>query len=89
MICSNFKHSPVFRIGGDEFAVLLKGQDFDNRDSLMKKLWVMMIENKTSGLVTVAGGISRFKRGQDIRMQDVFERADQAMYVNKQQLKGI
>ena len=28
IICQYFSHSQVFRIGGDEFAVVLEGQDF-------------------------------------------------------------
>ena len=89
IICCNFKHSPVFRIGGDEFAVLLKGRDFDDRDTLMEQLQLVMIRNKIKGLVTVAGGISGYERGKDIRVQDVFKRADKAMYLNKQRLKSI
>ena len=34
MICRVFKHSPVFRIGGDEFAVILQDEDYRNRDAL-------------------------------------------------------
>ena len=33
MICSVFKRSPVFRIGGDEFVVILQGQDYKNREN--------------------------------------------------------
>jgi diguanylate cyclase (GGDEF)-like protein len=29
IICKTFKHSPVFRIGGDEFAVLSQGEDYE------------------------------------------------------------
>jgi len=36
--CEIFKHSPVFRIGDDEFVVILQGIDFKNIDSLTKKL---------------------------------------------------
>lgn len=36
--CEIFKHSPVFRSGDDEFAVILQGIDFKNIDSLTKKL---------------------------------------------------
>ena len=34
MICRIFKHSPVFRIGGDEFAVVLQNADYQNRKEL-------------------------------------------------------
>lgn len=38
MICEAFKHSPVFRIGGDEFAVILRGQDYNNRAAITSEL---------------------------------------------------
>ena len=38
MICDAFKHSPVFRIGGDEFVVLLQGTDYENRRQIYDKL---------------------------------------------------
>ncbi len=88
LICNNFKHSPVFRIGGDEFVVLLKGQDFETRDHLMEQFSEIMDDNKVKGFVTVASGISLFDRTKDNRLQDVFERADKAMYTNKKILKG-
>ncbi|MBQ4444062.1 MAG: hypothetical protein II896_05380 [Clostridia bacterium] len=31
LICNQFKHSPVYRNGGDEFVVLPEGEDYDNR----------------------------------------------------------
>ena len=37
LICRVFQHSPVFRTGGDEFVVVLKGEDFENRDELLQK----------------------------------------------------
>lgn len=88
LICNNFKHSPVFRIGGDEFVALLKGQDFESREHLMEQFSEIMDENKIKGLVTVAAGISVFVSGKDNRLQDVFERADKAMYINKKILKS-
>ena len=84
MICTTFKHSPVFRIGGDEFAVLLKGQDYENRLALMNTLRGAVARNRADGLVTVASGISEYAPGTDMRVQDVFERADNAMYDNKE-----
>ncbi|MBR6003688.1 MAG: GGDEF domain-containing protein [Lachnospiraceae bacterium] len=38
LICVTFEHSPVFRIGGDEFAIILKGQDYHNYDVLADTL---------------------------------------------------
>lgn len=87
LICNIFKHSPVFRIGGDEFVILLKGSDFENRTELMKALSNCIMENKQNKLVTIASGISDFELESDASMQQVFERADAAMYINKKTFK--
>ena len=88
IICNTFKHSPVFRIGGDEFVVLLKGSDYEERNALMAEFGRRQIENKKSGVVTLAYGFSEFQPERDIRVQDVFERADNLMYENKRFIKG-
>lgn len=88
VICNTFKHSPVFRIGGDEFAVILKGQDYLSRMELMKQMIQYLDANKHNGMVLLASGISDFHHEQDIRVQDVFERADMRMYLNKKQCKA-
>ena len=87
VICDVFDHSPVFRIGGDEFAVIVKDRDFERRSELMKKLSEIQQENWQKGLVTLACGISEFTPNEDIRVQDVFERADSLMYINKKIIK--
>ena len=38
LICDIFKHSPVFRIGGDEFVAVLTGDDYENRFNLKDQL---------------------------------------------------
>ena len=88
IICNTFKHSPVFRIGGDEFAVILKGSDYNNRSELMVQLDQVLQENKHEGVVPIAAGISDFVPQQDMRVQDVFERADDLMYNNKEHCKA-
>ncbi|MCR5718198.1 MAG: GGDEF domain-containing protein [Oscillospiraceae bacterium] len=87
IICDTFKHSPVFRIGGDEFTVILRGTDYEHRQQLMQKLTIIMLEHMQSGKVTLASGLSVFDKSQDMRVQDVFERADSAMYENKKRFK--
>ena len=89
IICRLFDHSPVFRIGGDEFVVILKGADYDNRLDLLKKLYNKMIENRREGLVTLAYGMAEYCRNVDNRVQDVFERADNLMYANKNRFKNL
>ena len=36
MICDVYKHSSVFRVGGDEFVTLLQGEDYDRRRELLE-----------------------------------------------------
>ena len=88
MICDSFKHSPVFRIGGDEFAVFLEGTDYWVRERIMKQFDSRIEENAASGDVVVAAGISEFIKGKDSSCMDVFERADQQMYLRKRELKA-
>ena len=45
MLCEYFKHSPVYRVGGDEFVVLLQGRDYDSRAEIMKNINVKIEEN--------------------------------------------
>ncbi|MBR5089860.1 MAG: GGDEF domain-containing protein [Ruminiclostridium sp.] len=87
IICHTFKHSPVFRVGGDEFAVILSGSDYKDRGVLMGRIESIVKENKRTRLVTVAGGISSFDPKTDRCVRDVFERADAAMYENKKMFK--
>ena len=89
IICNIFKRSPVFRIGGDEFAVLLNGSDFDKSQQLMENLIKELEKNKTGGIKPLAVGLSEFNPLTDIRVQDVFERADKLMYADKLACKKI
>ncbi|WP_156036737.1 GGDEF domain-containing protein [Ruminococcus sp. HUN007] len=88
VICNAFSHSPVFRIGGDEFAVILKGRDYDCRSDLMEQMFSTLENSKTNGLVLFAAGISEFDPDMDLRVQDVFERSDKLMYENKIRCKS-
>jgi diguanylate cyclase (GGDEF)-like protein len=89
IICNIFKHSPVFRIGGDEFAIIMKGSDYDERTHLMEELNKVLEANKHNGMVILAAGISDFDPDLDMRVQDVFERADNLMYDNKKICKAL
>ena len=88
IICDTFKHSPVFRVGGDEFAVLLKGNDYEHRKQLMQQLTIISLQHSQSGKVSLASGFAEFNRRQDARVKDVFERADAALYESKKRFKS-
>ncbi|SEQ52257.1 diguanylate cyclase (GGDEF) domain-containing protein [Lachnospiraceae bacterium NE2001] len=87
MICRVFKHSPVYRIGGDEFVVILKGEDFENRASLLGELRTQVQINKEEDKVVVASGLADYVPNADTALELVFEKADNEMYANKKELK--
>ena len=88
MICRIFSHSPVFRVGGDEFAVLLQGVDFENREELLNRFRIQVSSYMESGDgVVIASGMSEYKKGSDKKVSEIFDRADFLMYDNKKELK--
>ena len=88
LICRKFKHSPVYRIGGDEFVVMLEGDDFEHRKSLLAEFDTQIEENQKRGAVVVASGLAIYRPGQDNSYRRIFERADQRMYDRKGTLKA-
>ena len=87
LLCKLYAHSPVYRIGGDEFAVFLRGSDYENRADLLASLDRQAEENTGSGEPVVAAGMAEYSPG-DRKLHDTFERADQRMYERKKQLKS-
>ena len=93
LICRVFQHSPVFRIGGDEFSVILQNEDFRNRDALVREFEEGMAEISASTAnkweqVHIARGIAVYDQRNDKYVIDVVRRADKAMYENKRVRKA-
>lgn len=88
LICQHFKHSPVFRIGGDEFVAVLRGEDYINHKTLSDNFSQRIYEEKEKDGVIIASGFSAYRNGQDGSFMRVFERADQKMYKCKKDLKS-
>ena len=86
IICDTFKHSPVFRIGGDEFAVISQGNDYACIDELVARMDGQNARALQDGGIVIACGVSKYSG--DGRVAQVFERADQMMYENKNKLKA-
>ena len=84
-----FRNSPVFRIGGDEFAVILEGADHENRETLMDEFHRRVEENRKAGKALVAAGMAEYLPGIDFSFERVFKRADRQMYLRKEELKRL
>ncbi len=89
MIRDVFNHCSVYRIGGDEFAVVLAGADYEKRHQLIKQLRDESAENgKLRSGPEVACGLSEFDPQNDTSFTEVFKRADRDMYENKNKIKS-
>ena len=87
IICKQFKHSPVYRIGGDEFVAFLDGEDYANREQLVEEFNRTVEKNQVEGAVVIACGFAEFIPKQDKNYLKMFERADKQMYEKKCNLK--
>ena len=89
MLCRCYKHSPVYRIGGDEFAVLLQGQDYEAREELLQEVNAQIEVNLGSGGAVASIGMAVYEPDSGETFHEVFKRADGRMYERKMQLKGM
>ena len=93
LVCDVFKLSPVYRIGGDEFVVVCRGKDYQ-RVSVLVEQFKNRIDNADKSAnhdaehISAAIGYAVYNPKQDQEVDDVFRRADNAMYQNKRQLKN-
>ena len=92
-ICDLFKHSPVYRVGGDEFVVILQNQDYTNRKALLEQLRPYSRKRDYSLKepwlqLAFASGFSNYDPETDENYLQVFFRADAAMYLDKKSREG-
>ena len=93
LICEQFKRSPVYRIGGDEFVVILENSDYANREALIRELHEMIdrIHRQSTSLnndTSLAFGVAVFNPNKDFDYTAIFSRADAEMYENKKFIKN-
>lgn len=95
IVCSVFEHSPVFRIGGDEFVVILREADYKHIVGLEYKFNKQIDEiSRNEDLepweqVSAALGYALFDPEKDVSVENVFKRADKAMYAQKKKMKAV
>lgn len=94
IISSIFGQSPVFRIGGDEFVILLQGSDYDN---CAERITQFEEENRRMAAdnslqpwekVSAAIGAAFYDASVDDGLDSLFRRADHEMYDKKKDMKA-
>ena len=92
LICTTYKNSPVYRIGGDEFVALLEGKVLAQKDELMETFISEMNKLRNSDLppeekVSVAYGMA-YMCDPSESVDDVVKEADERMYETKKKMKA-
>lgn len=87
-----FKRSPVFRIGGDEFVVILQGHDMEDHVELIEQMhekakeeYIALGDNLVP--ISIACGVALYGEHGDEQFNEVLNRADAKMYENKKAMK--
>ena len=94
IVCHIFDHSPVFRIGGDEFVVVLRGHDLEHIDDLIEEFRRQLKERQDNEELqywektSAAIGYAVYDSTVDSHFDSLFKRADEAMYKNKEAMKA-
>ena len=94
VICSTFSHSPVFRVGGDEFVVIIEKYDYRNSERLVNQFNSAIDEIKNDPYlapgenITAAIGYAKYNSSVDNTVDNVLKRADNAMYARKRAMKA-
>ncbi len=70
LVCDTFKHSPVFRVAGDQFAAVVQGSDLEHIDALIEQ----MAENRDSCVPAVSCGMAIYDGTESVA--SVFARAE-------------
>ena len=88
IISEVFSDCQIFRTGGDEFVALFESSDkekIDEKNALFaSKIASFNKENPSIEALSVSHGAAAFSKESDRDYSAVFERADKAMYQNKQ-----
>ena len=94
LISRVFRNSVIYRIGGDEFAIILENQDYENRENLKKSFIEKSAEICSFAQdeweeIHVSVGIATFDPEVDATAEDVAIHADHLMYDYKREKKKL
>ena len=94
VIKSIYAFEDIYRIGGDEFVVMIQDDEYRKRDVLFTSLREKLaIKEDTENVdpwdnVSAASGMAAFDPSMDDTPNSVFKRADEEMYKNKLEMKA-
>lgn len=91
VICRTFPLSAVYRIGGDEFTVVLKDTEYECREAKLTELEQRIRANNEQAQeeymrISVAWGLAEYEKDQDRSFEEVYRKADRSMYQMKQRM---
>ncbi len=91
-ICTTFRRSAVFRIGGDEFSAVMMNDDFASRDELIARFHseqeaISRDAEDPWNQLHIAIGVAVYDSDTDRSLEDTIKRADDLMYENKRNWK--
>lgn len=87
LICEVFNRNSVFRIGGDEFIIVLRDSEYDMRSELLNSMRARI--QRISDNISFASGMAVYDPAHDTDIHSVFIKADAAMYDNKKFMKLV
>ena len=88
LLTEEFPRSEIYRIGGDEFVIIMENKLSDLCGDMIRGSRQRMRDHSESyrelpGQVVLAAGMASYVPGTDNSYMDVFQRADEKMYKNK------
>lgn len=90
LICKVFAHSPIFRIGGDEFVAILQNDDYEAKEQLFaqfeEEMKRVVVDSSHDIVLSIAYGVACCTKDMDT-YDMVFQAADDAMYEKKNEMK--
>ena len=83
-----FVHSNIYRLNGDEFAVILEDSEYEKRGILFNELRTMadsaaVVSEFSQGRVVFNTGMAVYEMKRDLSFSEVMERASVALYNSK------
>ena len=75
VVCKTYKHSPVFRVSTDEFTAILRGEDYHQRDELLRQMWSKCLVCQGELSLQIGSGMAVYDPERDRSFASVYQRA--------------